>query len=125
MTFGTAAGIVVGVTLLWAGMSKLFDREWRARERRMGSPAWFLPFVAPLEIVLGAFVAVRVQRVVLGLAAMLLLSIFTVFVMVKWEDRSGEPCNCFGLLSNRPASAWTIVRNLALIVLALAAAFVN
>ena len=125
MTLGTVAGIAVGITLLWAGIAKLVDRDWRAREVRLGTPEWVLPFVAPAEIVLGAFVAARVQRVALGLAAMVLLTVFTVFVMVKWEDRSGEPCNCFGLLSKRPASAWTIVRNLALIVLALAAAFVN
>lgn len=125
MTLGAAAAVLVGVTLLWAGASKLFDREWQARELRLGSPAWFLPFVAPTEIVLGAFVAARVQRMMVGLAAMLLLTVFTVFVIVKWEDRSGEPCNCFGILSKRPASAWTIVRNLALIVLALVAAFAD
>jgi uncharacterized membrane protein YphA (DoxX/SURF4 family) len=125
VTIGAVAGAVVGLTLLVAGVSKLVDRGWKAREIKLGSPAWALPFVAPIEVVLGALVAVRLQRLLLGLAAMVLLMAFTVFALVKWDERSGEPCNCFGVLSKRPTSARTIVRNIALIVLALVAAFVD
>jgi uncharacterized membrane protein YphA (DoxX/SURF4 family) len=125
MTLGNAAGVLLGVVLLAAGASKLFDKGWAERERRLGSPAWALPFVAPVEIVLGALIAVRIARPVLAIAGMMLMMTFTVFLLIKWDERRGEPCNCFGVLSKRPASAWTIVRNLALIALALAAGFVR
>jgi uncharacterized membrane protein YphA (DoxX/SURF4 family) len=125
VTLGNIAGVVLGLTLLAAGASKLFDKAWAERERGLGSPAWALPFVAPVEIVLGALIAVRIARPVLAIAGMVLMTTFTVFLLIKWDERRGEPCNCFGVLSKRPASAWTIVRNLALIVLALVAAFVG
>ena len=125
MTLGNIAGVIVGLTMLAAGASKLFDKTWSQRERDLGSPAWALPFVAPIEIVLGALIAVRIARPVIGLASMALLVVFTLFLLIKWDERGDEPCNCFGALSKRPASAWTIVRNLALIVLALAAALLK
>jgi uncharacterized membrane protein YphA (DoxX/SURF4 family) len=123
MTLGNAAGVLLGVVLLVAGASKLFDKQWAERERGLGSPSWALPFVAPVEIVLGALIAVRIARPVLAIAGMMLMMTFTVFLLIKWDERRGEPCNCFGVLSKRPASAWTIVRNLALIALALVAGF--
>jgi uncharacterized membrane protein YphA (DoxX/SURF4 family) len=123
MTLGNAAGVLLGVVLLAAGASKLFDKQWAERERGLGSPSWALPFVAPVEIVLGALIAVRIARPVLAIAGMMLMMTFTVFLLIKWDERRGEPCNCFGVLSKRPASAWTIVRNLALIALALVAGF--
>ena len=123
MTLGNAAGVLLGVVLLAAGASKLFDKQWAERERTLGSPAWALPFVAPVEIVLGALIAVRVARPLLAIAGMMLMMTFTVFLLIKWDERRGEPCNCFGAMSKRPASAWTIVRNIALIALALVAGF--
>ncbi len=123
MTLGNAAGVLLGVVLLAAGASKLFDKQWAERERTLGSPAWALPFVAPVEIVLGALIAVRIARPLLAIAGMMLMMTFTVFLLIKWDERRGEPCNCFGVMSKRPASAWTIVRNLALIALALVAGF--
>ena len=123
MTLGNIAGVILGLTLLVAGASKLFDKTWAARERGLGSPTWALPFVAPAEIVLGALIAARIARPVLAIAGMLLMMTFTVFLLIKWDERRGQSCNCFGVLSNRPASAWTIVRNLALIALALLAGF--
>jgi uncharacterized membrane protein YphA (DoxX/SURF4 family) len=125
MTLGNAAGILLGLVLLAAGASKLFDKRWAERERGLGSPAWALPFVAPVEIVLGALIAVRIARPVLAIAGMMLMMTFTVFLLIKWDERRGEPCNCFGVLSKRPTSAWTIMRNLALIALALVAGFVT
>jgi uncharacterized membrane protein YphA (DoxX/SURF4 family) len=125
MTLGNAAGVLLGVVLLVAGASKLFDKRWAERERELGSPAWALPFVAPVEIVLGALIAVRIARPVLAIAGMMLMMTFTVFLLIKWDERRGEPCNCFGVLSKRPTSAWTIMRNLALIALALVAGFVR
>jgi hypothetical protein len=61
----------------------------------------------------------------LAIAGMMLMMTFTLFLLIKWDDRRGEPCNCFGVFSKRPTSAWTIMRNLALIALALVAGFVR
>lgn len=125
MTFGWVAAIVVGVTVAMAGALKLVNRRWRAEAIAVGTPRWVAPLVPPVELVLGVLLVVRVARPVVGLLAMLLLTAFTIFLLVKWEERRGEPCNCFGVLSKRPVSAWTIVRNLALIGLALVAAVVD
>jgi uncharacterized membrane protein YphA (DoxX/SURF4 family) len=125
MTIGSLAAVVVGLTLLVAGTTKLFNRRWREQETALGSPAWALPFVPPIEIILGALIAVRVARVLMAIAVVALILLFTIFLLIKWDERRGESCNCFGMLSKRPASAWTIMRNIALIALALVAAFVD
>jgi uncharacterized membrane protein YphA (DoxX/SURF4 family) len=125
MTVGWVASALVGAVLLVAGTSKLANRSWQQREVAIGTPGWVLPFIAPVEIVLGALMVVRVQRFVIGIAAVALFLVFTMFLSVKWDERRGEPCNCMGMLSTRPASWRTIVRNALLIAGSLVAAFVR
>ena len=125
MSLGTLAGIMVGAVLVISGAAKLADRRWQDREIQLGSPKWILPFLPYVEIVIGALVAVRVQRIVIGAIAVGLFAVFTIFLLVKWDERKGEPCNCLGMLSTRPASKKTILRNLALLSLAVAAAAVK
>jgi hypothetical protein len=125
VTIGWAASIVVGAVLIVAAVSKLSNRTWQAREVAIGTPRWVLPFLAPVELVIGALMVVRVQRVVIGVAALFLFLAFTMFLILKWDERRGEPCNCMGMLSTRPASWRTIVRNALLIAGSFVAAFVR
>jgi uncharacterized membrane protein HdeD (DUF308 family) len=125
VTIGSIASAIVGAVLLVAGVAKLANRSWQDREVAIGTPRWVLPFIAPLEIVLGALMVVRFQRFVIGIVACALFLVFTVFLSLKWDERAGEPCNCMGILSTRPASWRTIVRNALLIAASLVAAFVR
>jgi uncharacterized membrane protein YphA (DoxX/SURF4 family) len=125
VTVGWVASALVGAVLLVAGTAKLANRSWQEREVAIGTPRWVLPFIAPFEIVLGALMVVRFQRFVIGVAACALFLVFTVFLSLKWDERRGEPCNCMGILSTRPASWRTMARNALLIVGSLIAAFVR
>jgi uncharacterized membrane protein YphA (DoxX/SURF4 family) len=125
MTIGWVASALVGAVLLIAGTSKLANRSWQEREVAIGTPRWVLPFIAPVEIVIGALMVVRFQRFVIGVAAFALFVVFTLFLSLKWDERAGEPCNCMGVLSTRPASWRTMVRNALLIAGSLVAAFVR
>lgn len=108
-----------------AGGLKQVDPNWRAHAATLGTPRWLAPLVPPVELVVGALVTLRVARVAVGIAAVSMLAGFTIFLLIKWEEHRSEPCNCFGALSKRPVTPWTIVRNLALMGLALTSAFVS
>jgi uncharacterized membrane protein YphA (DoxX/SURF4 family) len=102
------ARVVVGVVLLVAGTAKLANRSH--------------PPVAATEIVLGALLATGIGgRWTAGVAA----ALFAAFTVVVWQRlRAGdpEPCGCFGELSRRPVSMWTVGRNVGLLLLALVGA---
>ena len=125
VTIGWAASIVVGAVILMAGALKLRDPGWVGKAVEYGTPRWAARVLPYVEVVLGPLVLLRVARLVVMPAAMLLLSAFTIFLLVKWDERRGEPCDCFGAWSKRPVSAWTIGRNFALIALAIVAGLVD
>ncbi|MGH9040726.1 MAG: MauE/DoxX family redox-associated membrane protein [Acidimicrobiia bacterium] len=58
-----------------------------------------------------------------ALAAMATVAVFTVVVARTLAQGRAVPCPCFGARDARPVSAATLVRNLALLVLAAGAAF--
>lgn len=124
MSIGAVAGLIVGLVLVVSGIAKLSDRGWKERERALGTTPWVLPFIAPIEIVIGALVAVRVNRLVLGFAAGALFCAFTFFLILKWDERRGESCDCFGAWSKKPVSWKTIARNVVLIAGSVVAALV-
>jgi uncharacterized membrane protein YphA (DoxX/SURF4 family) len=120
---GVVASVVLGGWLLIAGVMKLLNLRWQERERELGVPQWLLTIIAPLEIVLGACIAAQFLRPLLAWAAMAMMLGFTVLLLVQWDERSGRPCNCFGVFSKRPVSKLTIIRNITAIIFALVAAF--
>jgi uncharacterized membrane protein YphA (DoxX/SURF4 family) len=101
-----AARLVVGVVLLVAGTAKLAGRSH--------------PLVAGAEVVLGALLVAGIGGRSPAAAAAALFAIFTVVVVRRLRAGDPEPCGCFGELSRRPVSGATVVRNLALLALAVA-----
>jgi hypothetical protein len=124
VTIGWAASILVGAVLIVSAVAKLANPKWKDREIAIGTPKWILPLLAPVELAIGVLMIVRIQRFVIGVASAALFLAFIVFLMTKWDERAGEPCNCMGMLSTRPASWRTIVRNAVLIAASFVAALI-
>lgn len=125
VTLGAVAAGVVGGALLISGTLKLASPMWRAQAHEIGAPSWVVPLIPPLELVLGALVAVRVARVLTGVVATLVLLAFTMLLIVRLMQGRTPPCACFGRLSNKPIGPWSVVRNMALMGLTIVAAYVS
>jgi hypothetical protein len=113
------AGAVAGGLLVLAGILKLASPLWPEQARRLGAPRWAVPVVPWLEVVLGALLAAGVARPWSALAAVALLLVFSGLLALRLVQKRPAPCACFGRLSGRPVTWWSVVRNLALIGLAL------
>jgi uncharacterized membrane protein YphA (DoxX/SURF4 family) len=98
------ARFVVGLVLLVAGAAKLADRSH--------------PLVAAAEVVLGALLVTGLGDRWTAVPAAGLLAAFTVVVWRRVRAGDREPCGCFGELSRRPPSTATVLRNVALLALA-------
>jgi len=110
---GTAARVVLGALLLASGELKLRDPSWPGAARAMGAPRWSVPFVAPLEIVLGAGLAAGVAEPWPAWLALALLGAFSAaLTRVLRRPREERPaCACFGRWSSKPVGAGSLLRN--------------
>lgn len=113
------AAVVLGVVLLAAGIGKLLSPTWPEQAAQLGAPAVAVPTVPWIEVVLGALLVTGVARRPAAVAAGSLLGAFTALVAVRLAQGRRPPCACFGGRSTRPIGAWTIVRNVAMVLLAL------
>ena len=118
----TIASVVLGLAMLAAGAAKLASRTWPADARGLGAPAWTVPLVPWVELSLGALLVVDVLRPLVAIATAVLLAAFTALLSVRLTRGERPPCACFGRLSTRPISWWSVARNLVLIALAVAIA---
>jgi uncharacterized membrane protein YphA (DoxX/SURF4 family) len=117
-TLATIAAIVLGAAMVVAGAGKIASRSWPEHATALGAPAWAVPAVPWLEIVLGALLVSGLGARWAAVAVVLLLLAFT-WLLVTHLARGDRPvCACFGPLSRRPISWWSVVRNLALVALA-------
>jgi uncharacterized membrane protein YphA (DoxX/SURF4 family) len=120
---GLAAAVVVGCVLLVAAVSKLArPGEWRAQSAGLGVPwtvALFVPFV---ELSLGAFLLVQLQRHLVAWCAVALFVAFTALIALRLSQGRRPPCACFGSLSSKPIGPGQLVRNAVFIALAVLAA---
>lgn len=116
-------GAVVGLVLVFAGTAKLSGRDaWRAQARALGAPPWVAAVLPPVEVVLGAVLVFGLGSPWAALAAAGLLTAFTVAVVVRLARGQRPPCACFGRVASRPIGPLTVVRNVVLVGLAVAAA---
>lgn len=123
-TAAFVASIVVGAALVLAGASKLAARDtWPSQARGLGAPDLVIPLLPWLEIVVGALLIAQVARPVMATIAIALLLAFTALLVVNLRQGRRPPCACFGAWSAKPIGAGHIARNLALIALAVIAAF--
>ncbi len=113
---GAWAGALVGAILVIAGVAKLTSRGWPSQARSIGAPAWAVRVVPVLEVAIGAALVAGVPYA--GFAALVLLVGLTAFLVVALLRGVEAPCACFGSMSSRPVTWWSVVRNVLLMALA-------
>ena len=119
-----AASVVVGISLVVAGATKLAARDsWPSQASGLGAPSWVIPIVPWFELILGALLVTQVARPVMAMIAIVLFVVFTALIAVKLRQGQHPPCACFGAWSAKPIGGGHVARNLALIALAVLAVF--
>jgi hypothetical protein len=111
-----AAGIVLAAVFAWSGIAKLVRRPDLTA---LGLPpqTWWVVSFVELDLAVALVVAPSIG----GLLAMALLAGFTTFLLAR--RNSGAGCGCFGSAKAAPISSVDFVRNAALFVVAVVAAF--
>lgn len=118
-----AASVALGVSFLVAGGSKVAaGAAWPQQARDLGAPAWVVPVLPWIEIVLGAVLVTQLGRAVAALVAAALLAAFTGLIVVRLAQGRRPPCACFGAWSAKPLGPGHVVRNAVLFALAVVAA---
>lgn len=112
------ARVAVGVVLLLAGAFKLRRPTWRDTATTFGAPAWTVPLVLWVELVLGALLAAQVGGRWPALPAAVLLALFWWTVRTRVRAGDATPCGCFGQATAQPVGPRTVRRNAALTALA-------
>lgn len=116
------AAVVVGIVFLVAGGSKIAaGPEWPVQARGLGAPAFVIPVVPWVEILIGAVLVVQVARRPAAAAAIVMLAVFTVLIVGQLARGHRPPCACFGAWSAKPLGPGHVVRNTVLLVLAVVA----
>jgi uncharacterized membrane protein YphA (DoxX/SURF4 family) len=117
------ASVVLGVAFLVAGGSKIAaGPSWPTQARGLGAPIAVIPVVPWFELALGAVLVVQVARVPAALVALVVLVVFTALIARRLAQGEHPSCACFGAWSARPLGPGHLVRNVALMALAVVAA---
>lgn len=116
------ASFVLAAVFLLAGASKIAaGPQWPVQATGLGAPGFVIPLVPWIEICIGAVLAVQIARRPAAAAAFVMLVVFTVLIVRMLAQGRRPPCACFGAWSAKPLGAGHVVRNAALIVMALIA----
>jgi uncharacterized membrane protein YphA (DoxX/SURF4 family) len=119
---GVVAAVGLGAVFVIAGAAKVaHGAAWPAQAREMGAPMPIATIVPGVELVIGAALVARVAMPLPALAAIALLLAFSVLIARQLVDGRHPPCACFGAWSHRPLSGSHLVRNAAMIVVAIIA----
>lgn len=117
------AAVVVGAVFVVAGAAKLVNREsWTAQAAGLRVPRPVSVVVPWVEVVLGALLITQIARGYVASLAALMLVAFTTLILARITQGERPPCACFGGWGATPLGAWHVVRNAALIVMAMTAA---
>ncbi len=123
-TVSLVASIVVGVAFVVAGASKIAaGGSWPAQARGLGAPAWTIPIVPWVEIVVGALLIAQAVPPWPAIAALVMLVAFTALIGNSLAHGRRPPCACFGAWSAKPIGPAHLARNAVLIALAVLALF--
>lgn len=116
------ASIVLGLVMCAAGASKIrMGRAWIDQGRLLGAPAFVLPAVPWVEIVIGALLIAQITTAAVAIAALVLLQLFTLLIVINLGQGRRPVCACFGSWSAKPLGWGHVVRNAAFMVLAVLA----
>ena len=119
-TVAVVASVALGIAFVVAGGSKIAaGPSWPTQARGLGAPTWVIPAVPWIEIAVGAMLIAQFGAPWPSLAALVMLTAFTVLIAVALAHGRRPPCACFGAWSAKPIGRGHLVRNGALIVLAL------
>jgi uncharacterized membrane protein YphA (DoxX/SURF4 family) len=119
----TIAAIALGAAFVLAGASKLAAGVgWRGQALGLGAPAWTIRPLPWFELVLGAVLVSNLFRRVAAIAGLVLLLAFSWLLIARLREGRHPPCACFGAWSSRPIGPAHLLRNGALVVLAVVAA---
>ena len=110
--------VVVAAVFVYAGVAKFATfNNWTFQARALGAPDPFVVLVPLAEITLAVLLVGGWWFVQTVIAGMLLLSAFTILLLVRLRDPERQPCSCFGATSQRPMSWLDVFRNVLLITL--------
>ncbi len=110
--------VVVAAVFVYAGVAKFATfNNWTFQARALGAPDPFVVLVPLAEIALAVLLVGGWWFMQTVIAGMLLLSAFTILLLVRLRDPERLPCSCFGATSQRPMSWLDVFRNLLLITL--------
>lgn len=113
------AGVVVGAVMCVAGAAKVVkSQEWPEQARAMGAPAFVIPFLPWIEILLGAALVARLAPVVSGATAIAVLAAFTALILLNIARGRRPVCACFGAWRPAPLGWKHVVRNVVLVAMA-------
>ena len=122
--FAWACASVVGVVFIFAGVQKLLAGiEWLVQAKQLRPPRIaqpFVPLVPYIELVVGGLLIVGLQELPVRIAAIILLSTFTVLLVARLAAGERPPCACFSFRSTRPIGWSNVTRNAGLLALLVA-----
>jgi uncharacterized membrane protein YphA (DoxX/SURF4 family) len=116
---GLFASMALGLVFLVSGASKIAaGPAWPQEAREMGAPPVVVPVLPWMELVLGAALAMQVAPRGVGIAALVMLVVFTALILRRLSEGSHPPCACFGSWSRKPLGRGHVVRNVVFSLLA-------
>ncbi len=116
------AELLLGAVFVVAAVSKMVaGGAWVAQARELGAPTPAAAALPGVELVLGALLVAGIASPVPAILAAVLLLVFSVAIARQLVDGRHPPCACFGAWSQRPLGEGHLVRNAALIVVAVVA----
>ena len=122
--FAWACATVVGVVFIFAGIQKLLAGiEWLVQAKQLRPPRIakpFVPLVPYIELIVGGLLIVGMQEMPVRIAAIILLSSFTVLLVARLAAGERPPCACFSFRSTRPIGWSNVTRNAGLLALLVA-----
>ena len=119
------ARIALAITFAISAVAKIRDADGaRQAVRDFGVPSSVAPLVAmslaPLEIASAVLLLTTDAGVTAGgLLALALLAAFTIGIVTNLLRGKRVDCHCFGAMSTKPLSWWSVVRNVVMMALAL------
>ena len=97
--FAWACASVVGVVFIFAGIQKLLAGiEWLVQAKQLRPPRIaqpFVPMVPYIELIVGGLLIAGLQETPVRIAAIILLSSFTVLLVARLAAGERPPCACF------------------------------
>ena len=119
---GQIASIGLGVMFLVSGIYKLVDGpDWPKQAADMGVRGPVALMVPWYELALAVALITGLVSPWAEVVAVLTLIAFTIVIVQRLLDGSRPACACFGSRSNRPLGPRHVVRNLALLAVAVVA----